>query len=104
MILEDSSSNSSDDNVVFGMNGLGDDGRKGLDDDGMKGLDDDGINGLRDDAVNPTVVDVDVITDDSVDNTDSDGFISGEKVVDDDVDVLIPKSKIIFRFLLFKNF
>ena len=100
MILEDSSSNSSEDNVVFGMNGLCDDGRKGLEDDCMNGLGDDG---LRDDAVNPTVVDVKVITDDSEDNSDSDGFISGEKVVDN-VDVLIPKSKIMFRFLLFKIF
>ena len=106
MILEDSSSNSSDDNVVFGMNGLGDDGRKGLEDDGMKGLeddgikglDDDGMNGLRDDAVYP-VVDVEVITDDSVDNSDSDGLISGDKVDDVDVVILIPKSKIIFTFL-----
>ena len=96
MILEDSSSNSSDDSVVFGMNGLDDDGMNGLKDDGMNGLGDDG---LRDDAVNP-VVDVEVITEDSVDNSVSDGFISGEKVVD----VLIPKSKIIFTFLLFKIF
>ena len=108
MILEDSSSNSSVDSVVFGMNGLEDDGMKGLEDDGMKGLGDDGIkglgdDGLRDDTVYP-VVDVEVITDDSVDNSDSDGFISDEKVVDVDVDVLIPKSKIIFRFLLFKIF
>ena len=89
------------------MNGLGDDGRNGLEDDGMNGLEDDGMNGLgvdglRDDGVYP-VVDVEVITDDSVDNSDSDGFISGENAVDD-VDVLIPKSKIIFRFLLFKIF
>lgn len=81
MILEDSSSNSSDDNVVFGMNGLGDDGMKGLEDDGLE----DDV--LGDDGVNPVV---DVITDDSVDTSDETDV---DKV---DVDVLIPKSKIVF--------